>query len=245
MAKGSLDGRSALIIGGKLANGIGAAVARRMAAEGARVAVGDLDNAASHDSADMLQLECDVRNDASVASAIQSVISRFGKLDILVNNASIAAGSDPLVDLSFDRWDRIIEVNLKGVALAMKHALPHMIERKYGRIINTASQLAHKPAPGKAAYCAAKAGVVALTVSVAQEVADKGITVNCVCPGPTATQMWVNTDEKWKAWKAAQLPIGRVGTPDEVASAYVYLATDEASFMIGQSLSPNGGDVMW
>ncbi len=139
----------------------------------------------------------------------------------------------------------ILFLVLKGVAYGMKHGLPPMLAQGHGRIINTASQLAHKPAPLYGAYCASKAAVVALTVSVAMEVADKGVTVNCVCPGPTDTPMWRASDPAWNAWKETQLPIKRVGRPDEIASAYAFLASDAASYMIGQSVSPNGGDVMW
>jgi NAD(P)-dependent dehydrogenase (short-subunit alcohol dehydrogenase family) len=112
-------------------------------------------------------------------------------------------------------------------------------------VINTASQLAHRPAPLASAYSASKAALVALSVSVAQEVASRGVTVNCVCPGPTDTAMWQASDPAWRDWKSSQLPIRRVGQPEEIASAYVFLASDEASFMIGQSISPNGGDVSW
>jgi NAD(P)-dependent dehydrogenase (short-subunit alcohol dehydrogenase family) len=128
----------------------------------------------------------------------------------------------------------------------MKHVLPHMRERGYGRIINTASQLAHKPSPLNASYCASKAGVVALTVSVAHEVGLAGITVNAVCPGPTDTPMWQSDpDKEWQRWKIESLPMRRLGQPVEIAWAYVYLASDEASYCTGQSISPNGGDVMW
>ena len=151
----------------------------------------------------------------------------------------------PFADDRDGDWERIVSVNLIGVAVAMRHVLPHMVGRGYGRIINTASQLAHKPSPGNAMYCATKAGVVALTVSVAQEVADRGVTINAVCPGPTDTPMWRASDAEWNRWKIASLPAKRIGEPREIAWAYVYLASDEAAYMIGQSISPNGGDVMW
>ncbi|MDG4892428.1 SDR family NAD(P)-dependent oxidoreductase [Mesorhizobium sp. WSM4976] len=242
MTSNLLAGRSALIIGGK--SGIGAAVARQMTRAGARVAVADIPpNVLPHRFA-MTFHECDVRYETSVSKAIDATIEQFGKLDILVNNAAVANGM-PFLEMGWEEWDQTLQINLNGVAYGMRHALPHMIERGYGRIINTASQLAHKPAPDNAAYCASKAAVVALSASVAQEVASTGVTVNCVCPGPTDTPMWRGSGEAWKAWKVSQLPIKRVGTPDEIASAYIYLASEGASFMIGQSISPNGGDVMW
>jgi NAD(P)-dependent dehydrogenase (short-subunit alcohol dehydrogenase family) len=244
MTTGRLAGKSALIMGGS--HGIGAAVAQRMSLEGARVTVADVEDAPAGtlDSA-IERLHCDVTDEANVASAIASVIGSESKLDILVNNAGVGGSALSFVELGWDEWHRLFSVNLNGVAYGMKHALPHMLERGYGRIINTSSQLAHKPAPFNAAYCAAKAAVVALTSAVAQEVANKGITVNCVCPGPTDTRMWKSSDSDWKAWKSAQLPIRRPGTPQEMASAYIFLAGDDASYMIGQSVSPNGGDVMW
>jgi NAD(P)-dependent dehydrogenase (short-subunit alcohol dehydrogenase family) len=247
-----LAGRTALVFGAS--TGIGHAVCEAFAAEGAAVAVADhgheaerADLVASLHSrgVDAFDLACDVREEAQVAGTIASALKRFGVLDIVVNNAGVGTGKIALEEQDWADWDRVIAVNLKGVAFGMKHALPPMLARGYGRIINTASQLAHKPAPYYGAYCASKAAVVALTVSVAQEVAEKGITVNCVCPGPTDTAMWRSSDPSWNAWKEAQLPIKRVGRPEEIAAAYLFLASDTASNMIGQSVSPNGGDVMW
>jgi NAD(P)-dependent dehydrogenase (short-subunit alcohol dehydrogenase family) len=248
----SLAGRSALVIGA--ATGIGRAVCELFAAEGAKVAVADHGHEADRAAlvarlqalgVDAFAVECDVREEQLVAGAVAATIERFGQLDILVNNAGVGTAARPIHEQDWSAWDRILDINLKGVAYGMKHGLPPMLERGYGRIINTASQLAHKPAPLYGAYCASKAAVVALTVSVAMEVADKGITVNCVCPGPTDTPMWRASDPAWNAWKETQLPIKRVGRPDEVASAYGFLASEAASYMIGQSVSPNGGDVMW
>ncbi len=247
-----LENKAALVIGA--ATGIGRAVVETFAAEGAAVAVADF----GHDEAKAdlvaaivrgggkaMALACDVRVEAEVKAAIDATVDRFGRIDVLVNNAGVGTAKRPFQEQGWDDWERILDVNLKGVAYGVKHGLVPMLAQGYGRIINTASQLAHKPAPFYGAYCAAKAGVVALTVSVAQEVADKGITVNCVCPGPTDTAMWRASDPSWNAWKEQQLPIKRVGRSDEIAAAYVFLASDEASYMIGQSVSPNGGDVMW
>ena len=177
---------------------------------------------------------------------VDFAIARLGYLDILVNNAGISGHHGPVQDETIDEWEAVMAVNLRGVFFGMKHTLPYMIDRGYGRIINTASQLAHKPSPLNASYCASKAGVVALTAAVAQEVALSGITVNTVCPGPTDTPMWrSDPDEEWKRWKIDSLPMRRLGQPIEIAWAYVYLASDEARYCTGQSISPNGGDVMW
>jgi NAD(P)-dependent dehydrogenase (short-subunit alcohol dehydrogenase family) len=187
-----------------------------------------------------------VRDEAQVKAAIDQTISRFGQLDIIVNNAGIGGYRGPTQTTPSEDWDEVMAVNLNGVFYGVKHALPHMIERGYGRIINTASQLAHKPSPYNPAYCASKAGVVALTASVAQEVALQGITVNAVCPGPTETPMLRRPGSEESArWKIDSLPMKRAAEPIEIAWAYVYLASDEASYCTGQSISPNGGDVMW
>ncbi|MFM9108308.1 MAG: SDR family NAD(P)-dependent oxidoreductase [Chloroflexota bacterium] len=241
------------MIGG--GTGIGASVCELFVREGATVAVGDLPGSrAARDLVARLGrpgagegfIPVDVRFEDQVRDAIGAAISRMGRIDILVNNAGISGHQGPLQHESVEAWEQVIAVNLRGVFFGMKHVLPHMLERGSGRIVNTASQLAHKPSPLNASYCASKAGVVALTVSVAQEVARSGVTVNAVCPGPTDTPMWrSDPDEDWKAWKIGSLPMRRLGTPEEIAWAYVYLASDEASYCTGQSLSPNGGDIMW
>jgi NAD(P)-dependent dehydrogenase (short-subunit alcohol dehydrogenase family) len=242
-----LEGKTALVIGS--ATGIGREVARLFAAEGAAVALGDREPGALEELAPQIgavsALAVDVTREDEVAEAIAQAIARLGQLDILVNNAGVGGGKSPLHEQSAEFWQRVLDVNLWGVAYGVKHAIPHMKARRSGRIINTASQLAHKPSPFNAIYCASKAAVVALTASVAQEVAADGITVNAVCPGPTDTPMWRSSDPEWNRRKLESLPMKRVGQPVEIAWAYVYLASDEASYCTGQSLSPNGGDVMW
>ena len=194
---------------------------------------------------DCLALDVDVTDEASVKNAVQEAIAGLGHINILVSNAGVASPGSAMQDQDWDVWTRIFDVNLKGVAYGMKHVIPHMLERGHGRIINTSSQLAHKPVANHGAYCASKAAVTALTASVAQEVAGAGITVNCVCPGMTATAMLHVGGADFVERNLKALPIGRAGDPAEIASAYVYLASDAAAFFIGQSLSPNGGDVMW
>ena len=189
--------------------------------------------------------EIDVTDETSVARAVADAVSALGHVDIMVNNAGVTSAGAPIELQDWEIWDRIFAVNLKGVAFGMKHVVPHMLSRRYGRIINTSSQLAHRPVGRHGAYCASKAAVTALTASVAQEVAGQGITVNCVCPGMTQTAMLHVGGDAFVAEKLKALPIGRAGTTWEVASTYVYLASDAAAFYIGQSLSPNGGDVMW
>jgi NAD(P)-dependent dehydrogenase (short-subunit alcohol dehydrogenase family) len=248
-----LRDKKALVIGAS--TGIGREVCRLFAQEGADVAVADLEHAVEKASlcdelASLGQrafaIDVDVLREEQVRAAIEQTLSRFGQLDILVNNAGVGGPRRPLSEEPVEDWERMLNVNLRGVFFGMKYSLPPMVERGYGRVINTASQLAHKPAPFNASYCASKAGVVALTVSAAQEVATRGVTVNAVCPGPTDTPMWRTPgSEEWNRWKIESLPMKRIGQPVEIAWAYVYLASDEASYCTGQSLSPNGGDVMW
>jgi NAD(P)-dependent dehydrogenase (short-subunit alcohol dehydrogenase family) len=247
-----LRGKTALVIGGAV--GIGRAVCVAFAEAGANVTVADRGWASEKASllAELRALgskayssEVDVNDENSVSKVIQGAIAAFGHLDILVNNAGITSSGSAIQDQDWDTWDNIFNVNLKGIAFGMKHAVPHMLERKYGRIINTSSQLAHKPVANHSAYCASKAAVTALTASVAQEVAPHGVTINCVCPGMTNTAMLMVGGRSFVEEKLKALPVGRAGEAAEIASTYVYLASDAAAFFIGQSLSPNGGDVMW
>jgi NAD(P)-dependent dehydrogenase (short-subunit alcohol dehydrogenase family) len=248
---GRLEGKNALIIGGS--TGIGRAICHRFAEEGAALAVGSPGNEA--DRVDLLGeltgaghravgISVDVRIDSDVSAAVARAIAFLGHVDILVNNAGVSGDTASVWQEPLAQYDRVMNVNARGVWLGMHYILPHMLERGYGRIINTASQLAHKPSPYNASYCASKAAVVALTVSAAQEVATKGITVNALCPGPTYPGMWQGSTE-WAKWKIGTIPMQRVGTPDEQAWACVYMASDEAGYLTGQSISPNGGDVMW
>jgi NAD(P)-dependent dehydrogenase (short-subunit alcohol dehydrogenase family) len=248
----NLEGRNALVIGGAV--GIGRAVCEAFAREGANVVLADRGWPEEKRAATLsmqargvkaYHLEVDVTVEATVVDAIAKSIDLLGHIDILVNNAGVTSSGAPLHQQDWRVWDDIFNVNLKGVGFGMKHALPHFISRRYGRIINTSSQLAHKPTGNHAAYCASKAAVTALTASVAQEVAAHGITVNCVCPGMTNTAMLYVGGREFVEEKLKALPIGRAAEPDEIAAAYVYLASDSASFVIGQSISPNGGDVMW
>ncbi|MFQ6242773.1 SDR family NAD(P)-dependent oxidoreductase [Sinorhizobium meliloti] len=239
-----IEGRTALVFGGK--SGIGAAVVNLFETSGIRVCTADMFSAGELPLGETdSRIACDVTDADAVRSVVERAIEQLGHIDILVNNAGTGTPACDLIAVTYEEWRRVFDVNLDGTLHAIQAVLPHMLERRFGRIINTASQLAHRPAPRQAAYCASKAALVAFSASLAQEVASNGITVNCVCPGPTDTQMWHASDPAWKEWKVAQLPIGRIGTVEEIASAYLYLASDEAAFMVGQSLSPNGGDVMW
>lgn len=247
-----LEKKNALVVGGAV--GIGRAVCQAFAQAGANIIVADkgwpdekrvlLEELKKNDVSACMQ-DVDVTDEMSVADTVARAIDALGHIDIMVNNAGVTSAGAQIQFQDWDVWDCIFNVNLKGVAFGMKHMVPHMLSRQYGRIINTSSQLAHKPIGSHGAYCASKAAVTALTASVALEVAGQGITVNCVCPGMTETAMLYTGGNAFVNEKLKALPIGRAGTPSEVASTYLYLASDAAAFFIGQSLSPNGGDVMW
>ena len=248
-----LEGKTALAIGGS--TGIGRAFSLRFAESGADVAVAspgeeparrEVVAAVRALGREAVDLAVDVTVAAQVEAAVRHTIAAFGHIDILVNNAGISGDLiGPIWEEPEAQYERTMAINTRGVWYGMHYALPHMLERGYGRIINTASQLAHKPSPNNASYCASKAAVVALTVSVSQEVAQRGITVNALCPGPTQTAMWGHGSGEWAKWKISTLPMQRVGDPDDQAWACVYMASDEAGYLTGQSISPNGGDVMW
>jgi NAD(P)-dependent dehydrogenase (short-subunit alcohol dehydrogenase family) len=248
-----LKGKKALVIGAS--SGIGYQVCLLFAQEGADVAAGAPPELPGTEKLvreiramgrEAFALPVNVLHEEQVKAAVDETIKRFGHIDIMVNNAGISGHQGPIWTETVEEYDLVMNVNARGAFFGMKHVLPHMIERGYGRVINTASQLSHKPSPYNASYCASKAAVASLTCSAAHETALKGITVNSVCPGPTDTPMWNRPgNEDWKKWKIDSLPMKRLGQPIEIAWAYVYLASDEASYCTGQSVSPNGGDVMW
>jgi 3-oxoacyl-[acyl-carrier protein] reductase len=244
-----LTGKKALVTGA--ARGIGHAIAVAFASEGADIAILDLKKESADRTADEVRrlgvngiaVAADVSNENQVKRAIGEVQRAFGRIDILVNNAGIDTTST-VVKMPTAMWDEMMAVNLRSIFLCTREVLPGMIQRKWGRIISTSSQLAHKGAAEMAHYAAAKAGVIGFTRSLAYEVARDGITVNAICPGPVDTELFRNIPEDWRRRKLAELPIGRAGRVDEIAPTAVLLASDEGSYYIGASLNPNGGDYM-
>lgn len=244
-----LTGKRCLVTGA--GRGIGRAIAIAFAREGAAVAVLDRREDLAAEVAGLLRdqgataaaVTADVSLENSVNDGIAAARNALGGIDVLVNNAGIDTNSR-VIDMPVAMWDEMMAVNLRSVFLCTRAVLPCMIERHWGRIINISSQLAHKGAAEMAHYAAAKAGVIGLTRSLAYEVAQDGITVNAICPGPVDTELFRNIPETWRTRKLAELPIGRAGTVDEIAPTAVLLASDEGSFYIGATLNPNGGDVM-
>jgi 2-hydroxycyclohexanecarboxyl-CoA dehydrogenase len=243
-----LAGRTALVTGG--ASGIGAATCRRLAAEGARVAVTDRDLEGAHTVAADLDggaYELDVSADDSIRTAVAAATADLGPIDVLVNNAGYDEWSW-FTDTDPGLWERVLAVNLRGV-IAVTHALlPAMQERRRGRIVNTASEAGRVGSSGSAVYSAAKAGVIGFTKAIAIENGRFGITCNAVAPGPIETPLLMRAPEQLGdigkrivETMIASTNLRRLGQPDEVAAAIAFLASDDASYVTGQSLGVSGG----
>jgi 3-oxoacyl-[acyl-carrier protein] reductase len=245
-----LEGRIAVVTGA--ASGIGAGIATAFAREGADIVVADKSPAekAQHIIAAIeghgraaLFVQTDVADEASVRAMADQAIARFGRVDILVNNAGIFTES-LLEDMPVEDWDRVVATNLRGVFLCTRMLIGQMLERGDGRIINIASQLGQIGGTSVAHYCASKAGVIGLTKALAREVATRGVLVNAIAPGPIETPLLDSETEEWRSAKLAELPIGRFGAVAEVTPTALLLASADGSYYVGQTLGPNGGDVM-
>ncbi|RYE43535.1 MAG: glucose 1-dehydrogenase [Hyphomicrobiales bacterium] len=243
-----MTARTAFVTGG--GGGIGAAVCRALAATGARVVVADLnaDHAGSVAAeVDGHAVQIDVTDPDSVRQAIQKADDFAGAIDILVNCAGWEQAM-PFVDTTDAFAHKILEVNLIGATRVIRHVLPSMTERQWGRIINVASEAGRIGAPRSAFYAAAKGGLVAFSKSIAAEVAKTNVTVNVVSPGPVDTPMMSESQgeywEKVRSYLERAIPIGRVGVPTDVAAAVAFFASDAAEYVTGQTLSISGGLTM-
>ncbi len=243
-----LAGRNAVVTGG--AAGIGQAVARRLAAEGASVAILDVDLPAAEKAAAEIgggAIACgvDVSNGAQVRAAVERVHANLGPVHVLINNAGIEA-FEPFSEIHEDSWDRIFAVNVRGTFLCTQAVVPDMIEANWGRIINISSSSAQTGAPRMVHYSSSKAALFGFTRSLAIELGPHGITVNAVPPSLIDTPMLRRSEREGKLGPgmhaiAERLPVQRPGTPDDIAGACAYLASEDAGFVTGQVLGVNGG----
>lgn len=245
-----LEGRIAVITGA--ASGIGRGIAIAFAREGAHIVVADKVNEAQ--AADVIAaitahgrgalfVRTDVSDEASVREMAAQALAHFGRVDILVNNAGIFTES-LLEEMTINDWDRVVNTNLRGTFLCTRFLIKQMLDRGDGRIINIASQLGQIGGGSVAHYSASKAGIIGLTKALAREVSSRGVLVNAIAPGPIETPLLASETEQWRSAKLAELPIGRFGTVDEVTPTAVLLASSDGSYYVGQTLGPNGGDVM-
>ncbi|MBI3022428.1 MAG: SDR family oxidoreductase [Thaumarchaeota archaeon] len=244
-----LEGKVALVTGGN--SGIGRAVAELFAREKAKVVIADIKRgetarAIEQQGGVATFIPADVRDDSRVKRLVDGCVKKYGTLDIVCNNAGIELVG-PLVETTEEEWDRVVDTNLKSVFLVSRHALPYMIERRRGAIVNIASQLGIVAMENLAAYSATKAGVILLTKAMALEHAKDGIRVNCVCPGaidtPLTDRILRHQQDPKKGRKTliAKHPIGRLGRPEEIAQAVLFLASERSSFATGAALVVDGG----
>lgn len=244
---GRLEGKVAIVTGA--GSGIGKATALLFAAEGAKVVCADIKGAeetASQIGSNAIAVTADVSRAADVRAMINAAKSQFGRLDVIFNNAGVEGEQAPTADCSEENFDRVIAINLKGVFLGMKYAIPAMLESGGGAIINNASVAGLVGFPNIPAYCASKGGVVQLSKTAALEYATEGIRVNAICPGVIWTPMverFTGGSEEAREQFAAIEPVGRMGTPEEVAAMALFLASDESSFVTGAAMPVDGGFV--
>ncbi len=246
---GRLDDKIALVTGS--GRGIGRAIAEKLTAEGATVAVADVDGTAAKDVAEALGggalgIRTDVTSPESVHAAVEQVTDRFGRIDVLVNNAGWDK-AEPFLESDEADWDRIIGINLHGTLRTTKAVLPGMVERGAGSVVNLGSDAARVGSSGEAVYSAAKGGIVSFTKTLAREMARHQITVNCVCPGPTDTDLFASIggdDPKLRESLTKAIPFRRLGQPQDLANAVTFLASEEAGYITGQTVSVSGGLTM-
>lgn len=232
--------RVAIVTGAS--SGIGAAVARRLLAEGAAVASFDL-SAAAPDGA--LALEVDVTESAQVDAAVERVTTELGPVDVLVCSAGIPGRSLRTVEVSDEEWRRVMAIDADGVFFCNRAVLPGMVDRGYGRIVNIASIAGKEGNPMAAAYSAAKAAVIALTKAIGKDVARTGVLVNCVAPAVIETPILAGMSEEHVAYMVEKIPMGRMGAADEVAALACWLASDECTFSTGATFDVSGGRAVY
>ena len=245
-----LAGKTAIITGAS--RGIGAEIARKFAADGAKVVVnysGSQEKAEAvvadiqANGGEAIAVKANVSDSKSVKAMVDETMKTFGSVDILVNNAGITR-DNLMMRMKDDEWDDVINTNLKGVFVCTKAVTRQMMKQRAGRIVNIASIVGVMGNAGQANYVASKAGVIGLTKTTARELASRGITANAVAPGFITTDMTDQLNEEVQKAMLGQIPLGRFGAPEDVAKAALFLASDDASYMTGQTLHLDGGMVM-
>lgn len=245
-----LDGKVAMVTGAS--RGIGRAAAVALARQGAKVVINFAGNTKAANEVldeitaaggEAMLFQADVANGEAVESLVKAALDRFGQIDILVNNAGITR-DNLLMRMKEEDWDAVLNTNLKGVFLCTKAVSRPMMKRRSGKIINMASVIGLIGNAGQGNYAAAKAGVIGFTKSMAKELASRNITVNAVAPGFITTDMTHVLSDEIKTGLADKIPLGRLGTPEDVAQAVVFLASDAANYITGQTINIDGGMVM-
>jgi NAD(P)-dependent dehydrogenase (short-subunit alcohol dehydrogenase family) len=244
------EGRFCVVTGA--GSGIGEGIATELAHHGATVALIDIDPdkaglvaaALPQSLQDHIVVAADVSSPSDVGSAFEYVYGRFGRIDVLINNAGIADVRD-FWDITEEDWDRVFAVNARGTFSCTRAVIPHMMKQRFGRVVNISSTAGVNGTPRHSHYSASKAAVIGMSRALAKEVADRNVTVNCIAPGLIDTPLAhdVVTPEL-RAWAIERIPMGRMGSVADIAYAASFLASDEAGFITGQTLSPNGGSVI-
>ena len=246
-----LRNRVAIVTGG--GRGIGKAIAVRLATHGASIVIADIDLQAAESVIAELQalghralaVPTDISSSEQVQAMVQATLEKFGRIDILINNAGILGPTCPVVEVQEEDWDRVLAINLKGAFLCSQAVVPHMVAQGWGRIVSISSIAGKEGNPGTAPYNVSKVGIIGLTKSLAHEIAQTGVTVNCVAPAMIETELIDAVSPEMMAMLLAKIPMGRIGKTYEVAALIAFLASEESAFITGQCYNITGGRAVY